>query len=118
MTTTKRASALAALALAVALGGVASAQGVTPASDPGDTHIVEVTFGGYVYELFADEPVQACVISREEDRSGASLAYRLFVREDDGSFSSVGQYPTPAIGALTDAQFGDCVSLDGGTNAS
>lgn len=113
MTTRKRASALAALALAVALGGIASAQGV----DPLDTDTAEVTFGGYRYELFADEPVQACVTSREESRAGARLTYRLFVREDDGSFSSVGQYPTPAIGALTDARFGDCVSLEGITDA-
>lgn len=86
-------------------------------SDPGDAKSVEVTFGEFTYTLFADEPVQACVTSREDGQSGASLAYRLFIREPDGSFSSVGTYPSPEIGALVGAKFGDCMSLEGFDNA-
>ncbi len=116
--TTKRSVLITALALASALGGVGvSAQGVTPSADPGDTHTVAVTFGEFTYSLFADEPVQACVTARAESSAGVSLTYRLFVREPDGSFSSVGSYASPEIGALDGAQFGDCTSLEAVSNA-
>ncbi len=89
------------------------------AQDAGDGpvdggNVAKVQFAGYEYDLFANEPVQACVISREDAQTGPRLTYRLFVRELDGSFSSVGTYPSQAIGALRDAQYGDCISLDYG----
>lgn len=101
--------ALAVLLALGTVGGPALAQD-NGAADSGDS--VTVKFGGFKYDLFPDEPVQACIISREDGQSGGELEYRLFVREDDGSFSSVGVYPTDAIGALTFARYGDCVSLE------
>lgn len=99
--------ALALITASAALPALAQDAGDTPADD-----VAVVKFGGFKYDLFPDEPVQACVTLREEGQGGASLAYRLFIREEDGSFSSVGEYDTPAIGALTNARYGDCVTLE------
>lgn len=74
---------------------------------------VEVEFAGFTFELEADEPVQACVVERVESLDGSDVEYRLFVREPGGEFSSVGVYPSPAIGALATANAGDCTSLEG-----
>lgn len=107
--------ALAVLLALASVGGPALAQDSGNA-DTGDS--VTVKFGDFKYDLFPNEPVQACIVSREDSQQGADLTYRLFVREDDGSFSSVGVYPTEAIGALTHARYGDCVSLETISDAS
>jgi hypothetical protein len=110
-----------ALALAGTMFGVASAQdsnGDVQLAQPAQPTSVEVEFGGYIFELPADEPVVACVTFRSQDLSGDdALEYRLFVREPSGEFSSTGLYPSPAIGALADANAGDCTSLEGFENA-
>lgn len=115
-----------ALALAGTMFSAASAQESSdsdvqlaqPAPTVAVTNTAEATFGGYVFELPADEPLVACVIARSSDLSGEdALSYRVFIREDTGAFSSAGVYQSVAIGALANANAGDCTSLEGFNDA-
>lgn len=103
---------LAALAVLLGLGGIASAQqgSETPTPD----RVVSIDIGQWTYELNEDEPLSACVQETRTDFERTTARVIVFARLEDGAVAPLGTFTTNATAALEGVAVGDCRVLGAG----